>query len=52
MIKSHMYRAAAISVMKDEKLLDFQRLEIIEELLAKANLEKFCEEQAEKEAAR
>lgn len=51
MKKSEMLRTAATSVMKDDDLDYSESLDIIEVLLEKANLEAFCEEQAEKGVA-
>lgn len=51
MKKSELYHEAALCVLRDNELSDDFRLEIIAELLDKEHLEKFCEEQAEKEAA-
>lgn len=50
MKKSELYREAALAVMRDEMLVDSVRLDIIVELMEKASLEKFCEEQAAKKA--
>ena len=48
MKKSELYHEAALCVLRDNELSDDFRLEIIAELLAKKNMEHFCEEQAEK----
>lgn len=51
MKKSKMYEQAALSVIRDNILPATTRLEIIGELLEKKRLEKFVEEQEEKEIA-
>ena len=50
MLKSKMFRLAAIAVLKDVTLSYEASLAIVELLLEKANLEAFCEEQAAKKA--
>ena len=50
MLKSKMFRLAAIAVLKDVTLSYEASLAIVELLLEKANLEAFCEEQAANKA--
>jgi hypothetical protein len=49
MKKSEIYRWAQHSVLKNELILQSDKLEILRELMAKEDLEKFCEEKEDLE---
>ena len=50
MKKSEIYRLAQLAVVASfSPLKDEQKVEVLRELMAKEDFEKFCEEQAEKE---
>jgi hypothetical protein len=49
MKKSAIYKAAQRVVVNSMKLEADEKLEILRELMERENLEKFCEEEAEKE---
>lgn len=52
MKKSEIYKMAQRAVVNAMYLLPDDKLEILRELMAKEDLEKFCEENAEKEISR
>lgn len=50
MKKSELYRKAALAIYGNAILTPDEFIEIIHELVERANLEKFCEDQAAKKA--
>lgn len=49
MEKSEIYKAAQVAVLRDSAMGVITKLEILRELMAKEDVEKFCEKKKEKE---
>jgi hypothetical protein len=49
MEKSIIYKVAQVSVLRDDKMSEITKLEILRELMEKEDLEKWKEKQEEKE---